>query len=90
MAETKLSGKEIARRGKILYDGVIRKRVETAANLGKIVVIDVETGEYLIDDLGLDASRRLHAKREGAHLYGIRIGYQVAESLGGSMERTAP
>ena len=90
MAETRLSGKEIARRGKILYEGVIRKRVEMAANLGKIVVIDVETGEYLIDDLGLDASRSLHAKRADAHLYGIRIGYQVSESLGGSMERVQP
>jgi len=87
MAETQLSGKEIARRGKILYDGVIRRRVETVANIGKIVVIDVETGEYLIDDLGLETSRRLHAKRPDAHLYGIRIGYQAAESLGGSMER---
>lgn len=90
MEHIQLSGKEIARRGKILYDGVIRRRVETAASLGKIVVIDVETGEYLIDDLGIDTSRRLHAKRAGAHLFGIRIGYHVAESLGGSMERVAP
>ena len=64
--------------------------METAANLGKIVVIDVETGDYLIDELGLDTSRRLHAKRADAHLYGIRIGYQISESLGGSLERSQP
>ena len=90
MAEIRLSGKEIARRGKFLYEGAIRQRVEKAANLGKIVVIDVETGEYLIDDLGLDASRKLHAKRPDANLYGIRIGYTVSELLGGSMERVSP
>ena len=87
MEPSRLSGKELARRGKILYDGVIRKRVESAANLGKIVVIDVETGDYLVDDQGLDASRSLRTKRPDANLYGIRIGYNVAESLGGVMER---
>ena len=88
MAET-LSGKEIARRGRILYDGVIRKRVETETNIGKFVVIDVETGDFLVDELGLESSRRLHVRRPNAHLFGIRIGYSAAETLGGLMERAA-
>jgi len=84
-----LTGKEIARRAGILYDGVIRKRVELEENIGKMVVIDVETGEYGVDELGLESSRKLHAKRQNAHLFGIRIGYSVAETLGGTMERSA-
>lgn len=89
MDQVPFSGKEIARRAKILYDGVIRKRVETEANIGKMVIIDVETGDYLVDDLGLESSRKLRSKREGAQLYGIRIGYKSAESMGGAVERTS-
>ena len=53
-----------------------------------MVIIDVETGDYEVDELGLEATHHLHAKRPNAPLYGIRIGYNVAESLGGVMERT--
>ena len=64
--------------------------METEENIGKMVIIDVDTGEYEIDDRkGLDAARRLQAKRPDASLYGIRIGYNVAAAMGGVMERTA-
>ena len=53
-----------------------------------MVIIDVETGDYELDEYGLEASHRLHAKRPDVPLYGIRIGYSVAESLGGVIERT--
>lgn len=88
MIQVSLSGEEIGRRGKALYEKTIRQQVETAANIGKMVVIDIETGEYEVDELGIESSRRLHAKHPDAPLYGIRIGYNVAETLGGIMERT--
>ena len=59
-----------------------------AENIGKMVIIDVETGDYALDALDL-AADALYAKRPYAALYGLRIGYNVAESLGGVMERTA-
>ena len=62
--------------------------VETADNIGKMVIIDVATGDYAIDDNGLQAARHLHAKRPDAELYGVRIGYKAAEALGGILERT--
>ena len=85
---TQMSGEEVARRGKTLYAASIRAKVETPENIGKMVIIDVETGDYELDEYSLEASHRLHAKRPDAPLYGIRIGYSVAESLGGVIERT--
>ncbi|HLK60578.1 MAG TPA: hypothetical protein VKU00_28710 [Chthonomonadaceae bacterium] len=85
---TQMSGDEVAQRGKALYADGIRAKVEIPENIGKMVIIDVETGDYEVDELGLEASHHLHAKRPDAPLYGIRIGYNVAESLGGVMERT--
>ena len=90
MANGQISREEVGRRGKTLYEQNIRQKVETEQNIGKMVIIDVETGEYAVDDMGLNASNRLHVKRPGAALYGIRIGYNVAESLGGVMERSTP
>jgi hypothetical protein len=84
---TQMSNDEVAMRGKRLYSDRIRAMVEVPQNIGKMVIIDVETGDYEVDESGLDASHHLHAKRPDAPLYGIRIGYNVAESLGGVMER---
>ena len=82
-----MTGEEVARLGEEKYEAGIRDIVETEDNIGKMVIIDIETGDYAIDDKGLEASRKLHAKSPGAALYGIRIGYNVAYSLGGFMER---
>ena len=84
---TQFDSEDIARRGKTWYAETIRAKVETPENIGKMVIIDVETGEYEVDDLGLQASRHLHVKRPEAELYGIRIGYKTAEVLGGVLER---
>jgi hypothetical protein len=78
----------IGRRAKLLYEQTIRPQVELPENIGKMAIIDVETGEFGVDATGLETSRRLHAKRPDALLYGIRIGYDVADALGGVMERT--
>ena len=48
-----------------------------------MAVIDIETGDYEIDDIGIVSAQRLHAKRPNARLYGIHVGYNVAEALGG-------
>ena len=89
LAKTQMSSEEVAKRGKALYVQTIRSHVETAENIGKMVIIDVETGDYEVDRLGLEASRHLRAKHPGAELYGIRIGYKSAEVLGGVLERTS-
>jgi hypothetical protein len=52
-----------------------------------MVIIDIETGDYEVDKTGLEASRNLRKKHPNARLFGIRIGYNVAVSFGGIVER---
>ena len=89
MGRSQMTSNEVGQLGKALYEQSIRDKVETEENIGKMVIIDVETGDYEVEELGLDASRHLHAKRPDAALYGIRIGYNVAATFGGLMERVA-
>jgi hypothetical protein len=79
---------DAGRRGKALYEQQIRSRVETPENIGKMVIMDVQSGDYEIDELGIESARRLRQRHPGAHLFGMRIGYNVAESFGGVLERT--
>ena len=59
----KLSDAEISKRGKSLYASIIKPIVENLDNIGKMVIIDIEKGDFEVDDLGLNASRKLHARR---------------------------
>lgn len=90
MPHPRFASAEVVQRGRELYERQIRPAVEKEENIGKLVSIDIETGDYEIgDDSDLDAPRRLHAKHPGAALYTTRIGYDAAYALGGVLERTA-
>jgi hypothetical protein len=82
-----LSHEEVGRIATQLYENSIRQQVESAENIGKMVIIDIETGDYEVDKNGLHASHRLHERHPDGRLFGLRIGYNVAASLGGVMER---
>jgi hypothetical protein len=84
-----LSSEEVAKRANLLYESKIRQQVETEGNIGKMVIIDIETGDYEVDETGIQAAHNLYAKHPYARLFGIRIGYNVAASLGGVMERVS-
>lgn len=73
MAHPRYSTKEIVLRGKTLYEQRLRPQVK-ASNIGKVLVINVETGEYEMDADHLSASDRAAAKHPGAPLYAMRIG----------------
>ena len=82
MGHPRYSTEEIVRRGEELYEDGIRAKVEQG-NTGKILVIDIETGDYEIDDDHLQATRRALAKHPGAALYSLRIGYPSLGKIGG-------
>lgn len=90
MVRPVLSDEEIGRLGREIYEQRIRERVETQDNIGKIVCIDVETGEFDVDPSGMEAARRLHGRHPGAAVYGTRIGYDAVYSIGGVLTRTNP
>lgn len=87
--ETLTIGERLGERGRDLYEQ-LRARVETPENIGKVIVMDVESGDYETDDLGIDSSFRLKERHPGAALYALRIGYEALASLDGELERTAP
>ena len=78
----------IDRRGKEWYETRLRDIVETEENIGKQIVIDIETGEYEIDESGLDASLRMLKRKPDAALYGLRIGYDAVYAIGATLTRT--
>jgi hypothetical protein len=89
MPHARFSSEEIARLGEDIYRRNLRAQVETDENIGKLISIDVETGDYGIGgDTDIEVPLRLHAKHPGAAIYTLRIGYNAAVALGGVMERT--
>jgi hypothetical protein len=82
MREPGLPAEEISRRGEALYEQKLRDRVE-AGNTGKILVLDIDTGDYEIDDDHLTAVRRARARNPEATLYARRIGYPALGRIGG-------
>ncbi len=73
---------EVATRGEAIYEQDIRPNVESE-NKGKYLVLDIESGEYEIDQDDLVATKRVMARCPNAVLYGLRIGYPAAYRLGG-------
>ncbi|GET41329.1 hypothetical protein [Microseira wollei] len=88
MTNSALNREEIARRGKELYENSIRANVETAENIGKIISINVETGDYEIGDDLVVTSRRLQAKQADATIWAERIGFNAVYAVGGTLMRT--
>jgi hypothetical protein len=71
-----------AKAGEMYVDG-IQQQVETPGNIGQMLTIDVETGEYFIDKTGVEGMMLLKAKRPTARLFTMRIGYSAAVGFGG-------
>jgi hypothetical protein len=61
--------------------------VETDENIGKMVIIHFESGDYKVDETLLKAARKLSAKHPDSPLFDIRMGYNVAVSFDGVIER---
>lgn len=81
MPDAKYSREEVATRGEAIYERDIRPNVESESK-GKYLVLDIETGEYEIDQDDLVATKRVMARCPNAVLYGLRIGYPAAYRLG--------
>jgi hypothetical protein len=93
MAQRHYEPDEVGRIAQELYDNDLRAKVETEENIGKIIVIDVETGDFEIDADGLIANKRLRSRHPDINpraLFAIRIGYNAVFAIGGAVTRTAP
>ncbi len=73
---------EISRLGQEWYEREIRAKVEEG-NIGSTLAIDLETGDYEMDEDHLAAVHRLRARHPSAVVYGLRIGYPAFAKIGG-------
>ncbi len=79
---------ETARLGEEIYDRDIRSQVEESHH-GKVVAIDVDSGDYAIGDMVVTAAKRLREQRPDADVWSVRVGYRTLRSFGGgSLRRT--
>jgi hypothetical protein len=88
MTNPTLSREKISQRGKEIYQQHLRSRIETAENIGKIIAIDLDTGEYEIDKDLLAACHRLQEKQPNSVTWAERIGYDAVYAIGGTLVRT--
>ena len=77
---------ETARLGNELYERDIRTQVE-ADHHGKVIAIDVDSGDYAIADTARSAAKRLRERRPDADVWLMRVGYPTLRSFGGSSLR---
>ena len=75
---------ETVRCGQALYEQKIRAAVDEPKNRGKMLVINVETGEYEMDADDVTAAKRAKARFGDAALFAMRIGYPAAYRIGAS------
>ena len=82
------SKEEFAQRGDAIYESEIRSQVEEAHH-GKIVAIDLETGDFEIDLSEISACERLEARHPDSQIWIVRIGSRHVRRFGGRTKRAA-
>jgi hypothetical protein len=79
--EPKYSNEEAARRGSQLYDQQVRPRL-TAADNGRFVAIDMDSGQWEIDVDEIAAEERLLSRLPDAQIWIERVGFDYTERFG--------
>ncbi len=67
-----------------------RAEIETEVNIGRLVSIDVQSGDYELDSDGVVGPTILRRRRPDAIMGMLRVGYATAFKKGGSMRRLSP
>jgi ferredoxin len=86
MEEPRYTREEVAARGRAIYEQRIRDTVEPE-QIGKFLVIDIETGEYELDEDDVAAMKRAAQKHPVDSLYGMRVGYPTMGRIGARLTR---
>lgn len=75
------SKEEFARRGDEIYEMRIKQTLEDSDN-GRIVAIDIETGEFELADDTMTATRQLYKRLPDAQPWVVRVGHRAVHRLG--------
>ena len=79
--QPRYSKEEFARRGQAIYEKHVKPQVEED-HVGRIVAIDIETGEFEVADDPIAASDRLFARCPEAQPWLVRIGHRTLHRFG--------
>jgi hypothetical protein len=71
---------EIGRRGHSLYTHRIRDKVSRQKK-GKIVAVDIKSGDYVVADNMIEAADALRARKPKAEIWFERIGFRTAVKM---------
>lgn len=74
--------------GNEIYERDIKPQVEDAYR-GKIVAIDVDSGDYAIGETVSAASKRLGKQSPDADVWSVRVGHRTLRNFGGRPFRRA-
>ncbi len=94
--QPRYSKEEFAKRGDEIYESQVRAALRMPpgsqveeGNHGKIAAIDIETGDFEVDQSEIVACDRLEARRPDAQIWIVRIGSRHVRRFGGRSRRTA-
>ena len=87
VSQPRYSKEAFAQRGDEIYESQIKAQVEKNDH-GKIVAIDIETGDFEVDQSEIEACNHLEARRPDAQIWIIRIGSRHVRRFGGRARKT--
>ena len=73
---------EFARRGEALYEAEIRAKVKDR-NARHFLAIDIETGDFEVNESEMTACKRLRARVPDAQIWLRKVGSRAARRFGG-------
>ena len=88
-SKRRYSKEEFARRGDALIESKVRPQL-TAADEGKFVAIDIETGEYELDKNEMKAADRLRKRVPEAQIWLVHATLGYLHRFGGHDVRSQP
>jgi hypothetical protein len=80
--QPRYSKEEFAQRGDEIYQSQVRQQIDEEIDRGRIVAIDIETGEFELADDTMIATRQLYERLPDAQPWVIRIGYRAVRRFG--------
>lgn len=80
---------DVAKIGMRIYDEKIRARVETDENIGKLLMVDIHTGDWVMGTDRLEMAHRIRKQRSDAVPFGLKIGYPATTAIGGHLRSYA-
>ena len=77
---------DVVERGETIYENKLRFELETPENKGKTLVIDVDTGEYVLDADPLKAMLVANEKFADDERYIMKVGFNAFGAIGGTIK----